>query len=133
MAMTATSVRTDYLAFCCTALIMAPEPAAACVLDNPAEYLGSAVALSVRFWFASFVLGALILCFDLYERTLSLLLPVAGWLVFLWGAVVYRSVIARSTGYLADCSVPLLDSSQYVLGLLSALFGYRVYRAIRSN
>jgi hypothetical protein len=57
-------------------------------------------------------------------------LPVAGWAVFSWGTVVYPSAIAETTGYDIDCSVPLLNISQYVLGLMSVLFGYRVFRAV---
>lgn len=125
--------RASFLTFCCATVIAAPGSAAACLLVSPAEYLGAAVALSVRFWFTSFVLGALILCLDIYEHRLSFTLPVAGWIVFSWGTVIYPSAIAGTTGYDVDCSVPLLNISQYVLGLISALFGYRVLRAIWSN
>ena len=124
--MSAKLVRASYLTFCCAAVVVASGPVAACSLESPAEYLREAVAMSARFWFASFVLGALILC----EHRLSVALPVAGWVVFSWGTVVYPSAIAETTGYDIDCSVPLLEISQYVLGLMSALFGYRVFRAI---
>ena len=131
--MNANLVRTSYLRFCCATVVAAPGSAAACLLESRGEYLVAAVDMSVRFWFASFVLGALILCLDICEHRLSFTLPVAGWLVFSWGTVIYPSAIAGTTGYNADCSVPLQNISQYVLGLMSALFGYRVFRAIRSN
>ena len=128
--MNAKLVRASYLTFCCAAVVAASGSAAACSLESPAEYIREAVAMSARFWFASFVLGALILCLDIYEHRLSVALPVAGWVVFSWGTLVYPSAIAGTTGYDIDCSVPLLDISQYVLGLMSALFGYRVFSVI---
>ena len=128
--MNAKLVRATYLTFCCAAVVAASGSAAACSLESPAEYLREVVAISARFWSASFVLGALILCLDIYEHRLSVALSVASWVVFSWGTVVYPSAIAETTGYDIDCSVPLLDISQYVLGLMSALFGYRVFSVI---
>jgi hypothetical protein len=81
----------------------------------------------------SFFLGALILCLDIYERRLSLVLPLAGWVLLLWGVIVYRHVIVETASYRPDCTIPLLDVAQYVLALMSALFGYRVFRAARSS
>jgi hypothetical protein len=130
--MTAALLRVNYLAFCCVAIIVVPAPAIACVLANPAEFLGSAVTLAVRFWLASFFLGALILCLDIYERRLSIALPLAGWVLLLWGAIVCWQAIAGTTGYSSDCTVPLVELSQYVLGLTSALFGFRAFQAARS-
>jgi hypothetical protein len=112
---------------------MMPPPAAACTFVSPVEYLGSAVALAVRFWLASFFLGALILCLDIYERRLSLVLPIAGWVLLLWGVNVYRHAIAQTASYRPDCTIPLLEVAQYVLALMSALFGYRVFRAARPS
>ena len=112
---------------------MMPPPAAACTFVSPVEYLGSVVALAVRFWSASFFLAALILCLDIYERRLSLVLPLAGWVLLLWGAIVHRHVIEQTASYRPDCTIPLLDVAQYVLALMSALFGYRVFRAARSS
>jgi hypothetical protein len=127
------SARARNFALGCVTLIIAPRSAEACLLASPAEYLEAAVATSVLFWFASFGLGVLILCLDAYERRVSLVLPLVGWVVFLWGVIVYRNAIAGTTGYDVDCSVPLLTNSQYVLGVVSALFAYRVFCSARSR
>jgi hypothetical protein len=91
------------------------------------------VALAARFWLVSFFLWSFILCFDIYERRLSLVLPLGGWVLFLWGVIVLRQVRAGTTGYRTDCTHPLLEYAQYVLALMSVLFGYRAYRAARSS
>ena|SRR5215831_11491155 len=65
--------------------------AIACSLENPAEYLESTAALAQRFWFASIVLGGLILCLDACEKMVSLALPIAGWLLSSWGLLCVRS------------------------------------------
>jgi hypothetical protein len=44
-----------------------------------------------------------------------------------------RQVRAGTTGYLPDCTFPLLGYAQYVLGMISVLFAYRAYRSARSN
>ena len=124
---------TPYLMLCGVALIIGPEPAAACVLIIPAETLGSIVARAARFWLASFFLWSFILVFDIYERRLSLVLPLGGWVLFLWGVIVHRQVRVGTTGFRIDCTFALLDYAQYVLGLTSVLFAYRAYRAARSK
>jgi hypothetical protein len=127
------SARARNFALGCVTLIIAPRAAEACLLANPAEYLGAAVAMSVWFWFASFGLGVLIFFLDAYERRVSLVLPVVGWVVFLWGVIVYRNAMVGTTGYDVDCSVPLLTYSHYVLGVISAMFAYRVFCSARSR
>ena len=131
--MAADLTRTSYLTLCGAALVMGQEPAAACVLINPIETLGSVVAMAARFWLASFFLWSFILVFDIYERRLSLVLPLGGWVLFLWGVIVHRQVRAGTTGFRIDCTFPLLDYAQYVLGLMSVLLAYRAYRAAHSN
>jgi hypothetical protein len=125
--------RASYLMVCSVALITAPDPATACIILDRAETLASVVALAARFWLVSLFLWSFILCFDIYERRLSLVLPLGGWVLFLWGVIVLRQVRAGTTGYRTDCTLPLLEYAQYVLGLISVLFGYRAYRAARSN
>ena len=102
----------------------------ACSLENPAEYVENAAALAQLFWFASIVLGGLILCLDVWERRVSLALPVAGWLLFSWGLLVYRT---PTPNYLPDCTVPLVEYSQYVLGITSVLLGWRGLVALRTS
>jgi hypothetical protein len=104
--------------------------AIACSLENPAEYVENAAALAQRFWFASIVLAGLIPCLDLWERRVSLALPVAGWLLFSWGLLIYRT---PTPGYLSDCTVPLAEYSQYVLGITSVLLGCRALMAWRTS
>jgi hypothetical protein len=103
---------------CKAGLIALPVPllssqAIACSLENPAEYVETAAALAQRFWFTSFVLGGLIVCLDLWERGVSLALPVGGWLLF-YGACSlsgsYPWISPRLHG-------SLLEYSQYVLGI----------------
>ena len=102
------------------------------------ETIRSEVAMAAHFWLASFFLWSFILLFDIYERRLSLVLPVGGWVLFLWGVIVHRWWVRwvgpAATGYVCiDCKFLLLDYAQYVLGLMSVLFAYRAYRAVRSN
>src|SRR5262245_2018459 len=113
--MRACRVRACCAGFSCAANVAAPEIAMACLLEHRAEYLAAAANMAARFWLASFALVALILCLDIYERRLSLALPIAGWVVFLWGVVIYRNVMSGTPFYHTDCSVPLLYTSQYVL------------------
>ena len=134
--MTGALERMGFSALCCVAFMGVGAPAVACSLVNPAEYMFSAVTLAARFWLASLLLGGLILCLDLYEKRLSLALPMAGCLVLAWGLIVYRHPAWEGAfigGYAPDCTVPLVEMSQYVLGLMSALLGWRIFQAARSN
>ena len=97
-----------------------------------AETIRSNVAMAAHFWLASFFLWSFILFFDIYERRLSLVLPVGGWVLFLWGVIVHRWLVG-AVYVCIDCKFLLLDYAQYVLGLMSVLFAYRAYRAVRSN
>ena len=76
--MTGALTRMGPSALCGVAFMGVGAPAVACSLVNPAEYMFSAVTLAARFWLASLLLGGLILCLDLYEKRLSLALPMAG-------------------------------------------------------
>ena len=82
-----------------------------------------------RFWLATILQGGLIACLDIRARRASFALLTAGTLLLLYSLVLYRSPHWGS--YLPDCSVPLLDLAQYLLGLVSLLLAYRVFRAIR--
>jgi hypothetical protein len=106
----------------------------ACSLVSPAQYLEAAVASAARHWVASVFLAGLILCLDVHQRKVSLALPIAALLLLAWGFVVYRAPHWQGEGdYAPDCTVPLLQYLQYVLGLTSVLLAYRVFRAIRSK
>jgi hypothetical protein len=134
--MTGALERMGFSALCCVAFMGVGAPAGACSLLNPAEYMFSAVTLAARFGLASLLLGGLILCLDLYEKRLSLALPMAGWLVLPWGLFVYQHPAwdgAFLGGYAPDCTVLLVEMSQYVLGLVSALLGWRIFEAAWSN
>ena len=122
-------------AVCCGVIIEQAAPAGACSLVNPVEYMLAAAALAERFWLASLYLCCLILCIDLYERRLSVVLPIAGWIVFGLAFFVFRHPAWQvwGVGYRPDCTVPLVEVSQYALGLMSALLGYRVFWAARSK
>jgi hypothetical protein len=102
----------------------------ACSVLNAAEYSHAAAASALRYWLASLFVGGLILCLDAYERKLSWALLIAGGLSVAWGLVIKHN---PDPGYLPDCSVPLRDFSQYLLGLMSVLLGYRAFRAARSR
>ena len=119
----------------CGAAFMAAAPAMACLPANPSEFMFSSVTLAARFWLASLLLGGLILCLDLYEKRLSFALPLAGWVVFASGLVIYQHPAWRGGrfGYSSDCTVPIIEVSQYVLALVSALFAYRIFQSLRSN
>ena len=112
------------------ALLLALLSSQAIACLPSAEYLENATALAQRFRFASIVLGGLILCLDLWERRVSLALPVAGWLLFSWGLLIHRTPTPR---YRPDCTVPLVEYSQYVLGITSVLLGCRILTARRTS
>jgi hypothetical protein len=104
----------------------------ACSLSiPPVEYMEAAATSVGHFWLASVFLGALVLCLDIYERKASLALLVSGVVLLGWSLILYLG--PHWGTYLTDCSVPLLQLSPYVLGLVSVLLAYRVFRTIRSN
>jgi hypothetical protein len=128
--------RADRSVVCYGIIIVLATPATACSPVNPVEYMLGALALAERYWLASTFLCGVILCMDLCERRLSLALPIAGWIVFGLAFLVYRHPAWQETsvgGSGADCSVPLVDVAQCALGLMSALLGYRVFRAAPSK
>jgi hypothetical protein len=55
----------------------------------------------------------------------------AGALLLALGLLLYQS--PHWGRYGPDCSYPLLQASQSVAGLMAALAGYRVFRAIRAT
>ena len=77
---------------------------------------------------ASLLVGGLICCLDIHERKLSWTFLMAGGFLVAWGLVIYQN---PEPGYLPDCSVPLRDFSQYLLGLVSVLLAYRVFKMAR--
>jgi hypothetical protein len=103
----------------------------ACEVIYPGQFSENVFALSKRFWFTSVALGGLILLLDVCERRLSLATPIAGWLVFSWGLFIFQH---PNTRYCIDCSGPTkVEVSQYVLGLVSVLFAWRLWGAWRTR
>jgi hypothetical protein len=122
--------RAGRLVFYGAAFMRVAAPAMACSVLNAAEYSHGAAATAFRYWLASLLVVGLILCLDAYERKLSWELLIAGGLSVAWGFVINHN---PDPGYFPDCSVPLRDFSQYLLGLVSVLLGYRVFRVARSR
>lgn len=129
-------LRTGRSILCGAVLMAAATPAVACSLVDPDAYMFSAATLAARLWLASLLLGGLILCLDLYEKRLSLALLIAVVVISAWGLIVYQQPAWQGQGgrnYNPDCTVPLVEVSQYVLGLMSALLAYRIFQTARSN
>jgi hypothetical protein len=122
---------TSHPAVVCLAVIGMSEPASACSLVDAQRYMEAAADSVRHFWLASIFLGGLILCLDLLRRKASPGLLFAGVLLLLLGSLLYRT--RQWGGYSPDCSVPLLQASQLVFGLISATLAYRAFRALRAK
>jgi hypothetical protein len=124
--------RTSRLVLCCGAPLAVSGQAAACLFAVPIEQYWEASAASVRnVWLASLLVGGLILCLDVYQGRVSVPLLIAAGLHLLLGWLLYQT---SHWGYHApSCEPALLLPVQLVLGLVSALLAYRVFRAIRSS
>lgn len=133
--MSRTLTRVGCSVVCYFATVGLAAPLAACTLANPVEYMLAAVVLAERFWFASLFLCGLMLFLDMYDKRLSLVLPITGLVVLALALLVYQHTAWHGSGigYAPDCTVPLVEVSQYALGLVSALFAYRVFQAAQPN
>ena len=122
---------TSHPAVVCLALIAMSEPAGACSLVDAQRYMETAADSVRHFWLASTFLGGLILWMDLFRRKASLGLLFATVLLLVLGSLLYRTPHWGLYG--PDCSVPVLQASQLVFGLISATLAYRAFRTLRAT